>query len=242
MDLNGKVALVTGGAVRIGRALALALAERGARVALHYGTSEAAAEETAAAIRDAGGDAFLMRADLRSASAATCLVEGAAGHFGRLDLLVNSAAVFVPAGVAETSEKNWDLHFAINLKTPFFLAREFAARIAPGQPALIVNIADWRAVRPGPDCIAYTLTKAGMVAMTRSLATALAPNIRVNAIAPGAILPPPGEDEAYLERVAERVPLRRSGSPSELAKGLLYLTDADFVTGEVLFIDGGQNL
>jgi pteridine reductase len=242
MELHGKVALVTGGAVRIGKALALALAERGVRIALHYGRSARAAEETAAAIRAAGSDAEPLSADLAESGSATGLIDRALERFGRLDILVNSAAIFLPGGVGDTSEGDWDRQFAINLKSPFFLAQAFARRHSPGRSGLIVNIADWRAFRPGPDYLAYTLTKAGIVTMTHSLAAALAPQIRVNAIAPGAILPPPGKDDAYLQRLAERIPLRRSGSPHELAKGLLYLAEADFVTGEVLFIDGGEHL
>ncbi|NJC89417.1 MAG: SDR family oxidoreductase [Desulfuromonas sp.] len=242
MELQGKVALITGGAVRIGRALALALAERGVRIALHYGRSADAAKETAAAIRAAGSDAAPLSADLAESGAAADLIDRALERFGRLDILVNSAAIFLPGGVGDTSEGDWDRQFAINLKSPFFLAQAFARRHQPGSSGLIVNIADWRAFRPGPDYLAYTLTKAGIVAMTQSLAAAPAPRIRVNAIAPGAILPPPGKDDVYLQRLADRIPLRRSGSPDDLAKGLLYLAEADFVTGEVLFIDGGEHL
>jgi pteridine reductase len=242
MELKGKVALVTGGAIRVGKALALALAEQGVKIALHYGRSLEAAEETAAAIQGAGSEATLLTADLSESGAAVDLIERAHDRFGRLDILVNSAAIFLPGGIGDTTERDWDQQFAINLKSPFFLAQAFAIRHQPGEPGLIVNIADWRAFRPGPDYLAYTLTKAGIVTMTRSLASALAPQIRVNAIAPGAILPPPGKDDNYLKRLAEKIPLARSGSPKELAKGLLYLAEADFVTGEVLFIDGGEHL
>lgn len=242
MELTGKVALVTGGAVRIGKALALALAGRGVKIALHYGRSAEAAEETAAAIRGMGSEAEPLMADLADCGAAVDLISRTHDRFGRLDILVNSAAIFLPGGIADTNEHDWDQQVAINLKSPFFLAQAFALRHPPGGNGLIVNIADWRAFRPGPDYLAYTLTKAGIVTMTQSLASALAPRIRVNAIAPGAILPPPGKDGAYLERLAEKIPLARSGSPEELAKGLLYLAEADFVTGEVLFIDGGEHL
>lgn len=242
MELQGKVALVTGGAVRIGKALALALAGKGVKIALHYGLSAEAAEETAAAIRELGSEAAPLMADLSKSGAAVDLIERSHDRFGRIDILINSAAIFLPGGIADTNEDDWDQQFAINLKSPFFLARAFALRHPPGESGLIVNIADWRAFRPGADYLAYTLTKAGIVTMTRSLASALAPQIRVNAIAPGAILPPPGADDDYLHRLAEKIPLRRSGSPEELVKGLLYLAEADFVTGEVLFIDGGEHL
>lgn len=243
MELAGKVALVTGGAVRVGRALALALAGRGARVALHYGESRDAAEETTAAIRELGSDAEPLQADLRDAGDASGLIERAAERFGGVvDILVNSAAVFGQGELAEATEAGWDEQFSINLKAPFFLARAFARHLGEGGSGTIVNIADWRAVRPGPAHIPYTLTKAGIVTLTKSLALALAPHIRVNAIAPGAILSPPGEDESYLDRLAERIPLKRHGGPGDVAQALLYLIEAEFVTGQILFVDGGEHL
>jgi pteridine reductase len=241
-DLAGMVALVTGGAVRIGRALALALACRGAFVAVHYGNSAEAAAETVAAIHDSGGSAVALQADLRDISRADGLIEQAEKRLGRLDILVNSAAVYTPAEFVETTEPLWDELFTVNLKAPFFLSRSFARHAGSGRPGQIINIADWRAIRPDPQSIAYSLTKAGIVAMTKGLALALAPNIRVNAIAPGSILPPPGRDEAYLEEIGRRTPLQRHGSTEDLARALLYLVTADFVTGQVLFVDGGEHL
>jgi pteridine reductase len=235
-------ALVTGGAVRIGRALALALAGQGVAVAVHYGNSATAAAETVAAIHACGGNAASFQGDLRNLSQADSIMEQAAKRLGKLDILVNSAAVYEPAGVAETSEPHWDEQFAVNLKAPFFLSRAFARHVGSGRPGQIVNIADWRAIRPDPGSIVYSLTKAGIVAMTKGLALALAPDIRVNAIAPGSILPPPGQDEAYLEKIGRRTPLQRHGSTDDLARALLYLVAAEFVTGQVLFVDGGEHL
>ncbi len=242
VKLEGKVALVTGGAVRIGRALALTLAGRGVKVALHYGSSTKAAALTVAAIHDLGGKAEAFQADLRDTARIDGLIEEAAGRFGPLDILVNSAAIYTPAEFTDTSEALWDEHFSVNLKAPFFLSRAFARHVGTARPAQIVNIADWRAVRPDPRSLAYSLTKAGVVVMTEGLALALAPNIRVNAIAPGAILPPSGRDEAYLARLSEGVPLRRVGSPDEVTSALLYLVTAPYVTGQVLFVDGGAHL
>jgi len=241
-NLEGTVALVTGGAVRIGRALALALAGRGARVALHYGNSTEAAAMTVAAIHDLGGQAAAFQADLRDLTQVGELVARVAERLGPVDILVNSAATFSPADLADISESGWDEQFSVNLKAPFFLARAFAGHVGKERPGQIVNIADWRAVRPDPKSLAYSLTKAGIVAMTKGLALALAPNIRVNAIAPGAILPPPGKDESYLEQLGKQVPLQRHGGPEEVAGALLYLVTAQFVTGQVLFVDGGEHL
>jgi pteridine reductase len=241
-ELEGMVALVTGGAVRIGRALALALAGHGAAVAVHYGNSATAAAETVSAIRDLGGSAEAFQADLRDISRAELLIAQAVERLGRVDILVNSAAVFETVEFLDTTEPIWDEQFTVNLKAPFFLCRAFARQAGSERTGQIVNIADWRAIRPDPQSIAYSLTKAGIVAMTKGLAMALAPDIRVNAIAPGAILPPPGRDEAYLEEIGRRTPLQRHGSTKELAKALLYLVTAEFVTGQVIFVDGGEHL
>jgi pteridine reductase len=242
MELEGKVAVVTGGAVRLGRALALALAARGVRLAIHYGSSTAAAEGTVAQIKAKGSDVVAIQADLRQAALASNVIRLAAAHFHQVDILVNSAAIFEPGSLADTTEANWDKHFAINLKAPFFLSQAFAAHVGRERRGHIVNIADWRAIRPAADHLAYTLTKAGLITLTKSLALALAPNIQVNAIAPGAILPPPGQDKAYLDRLAQTIPARRPGSPEEVAEALLFLLNSDFVTGEVILVTGGQHL
>lgn len=241
MEIEGRVAIVTGGAVRLGRALALALADNGTRVASHYGSSVDAARETLARIR-AVSDGIALAADLQDVAQARSVVERAVQHFGQVDILVNSAAIFEPGDIFTTSETDWERHFAINLKAPFFLSQAFAAHVGRERCAHIINIADWRAFRPGPDYAAYTLTKAALVTMTYSLAQALAPNIQVNAIAPGLILPPPGQDSSYLERKAQAIPVRRAGSPEEIARAMLFLLQSDFVTGEVIFVTGGEHL
>ncbi len=242
MNLKGEVALVTGSAVRLGKALALALAGDGVRLAIHHSRSTAAAEQTVAEIKALGGDAFSVQADLSRPGSASGVIEHTFNHYGRIDILVNSAAIFEPGDLADTTEVLWDKHFDINLKAPFFLSQAFAAHVGSERPGHIVNIADWRAIRPGPHYLAYTLTKAALVTMTQSLALALAPNIRVNAIAPGAILPPPGKGRDYLEQMADRIPLRRAGEPKDVAQALLFLLSSDFITGELIFVTGGEHL
>lgn len=242
MELDGKVAIVTGGAVRLGKALALALAGQGARLVIHYGSSAGPAQATVAEIKALGSDALAVQADLSRSAALPTIVEQAVAHFGQVDILVNSAAIFEPGNWYDTTEEQWDRQFAINLKSPFFLSQAFARHVRRERAGHIVNIADWRGARPGTDHMAYTLTKAALIAMTKSLALALAPNIQVNAIAPGLILPPPGEDQSYLEQKAGEVPARRVGSPEEIAKALLFLLRSDFVTGELIFVTGGQHL
>jgi len=242
MKLDGKVAVVTGSAVRLGKALALALAGHGVRLVIHHGSSADAARETVAQIKALGSDAVAVQADLGQAPLAATLIERAVTHLGRVDVLVNSAAIFEPGSLADTTEANLDRHLAINLKAPFFLSQAFAAHVGRERRGHIVNIVDWRAMRPAADHLAYTLTKAGLITLTQSLALALGPNIQVNAIAPGAILPPPGQDQDYMDRLAQTIPLRRPGSPDEVAKALLFLLDSDFVTGEVILVTGGQHL
>jgi NAD(P)-dependent dehydrogenase (short-subunit alcohol dehydrogenase family) len=243
VELQGKVAIVTGGAVRIGRAISLALADAGAAVVVHSSHSDAQARQTAEEIISGGGQAVAVSADFSNpVPAATSVMQAAIDRFGRVDVLINSAAIFAPGTLASTSEADWDRHFAINLKSPCFLCREFAARHTPGNSASIVNIADWRGLRPAPGHLAYTLTKAALVALTEILAQELAPEIRVNAIAPGAILPPAGAGQDYMERLAENVPLRRSGSVDDVASAVLFLLRSDFITGEVLRVTGGEDL
>ncbi len=242
MELDDRTAVVTGGAVRLGKALALALAEAGVRLAIHYNLSAGPAEEVVAQIRNRGGDALALQADLSRRDQASSVIERAAAHFGQVDILVNSAAIFEPADLAGTTETSWDRHFAINLKAPFFLSQAFAAHVGRNRRAHIVNIADWRGLRPDTGYLAYSLTKAGVLAMTRGLAQALAPNIQVNAIAPGAILPPPGRGQDYLEQLADDIPLQRVGSPADVAGALIYLLKSDFVTGQTIFVTGGQHL
>ncbi len=242
MNLKGKVALVTGSAVRLGKALAFALAGDGARLAIHYSRSTGSAEETVAEIQALGGDAFPVQADLSRSGSASGVIERTVNHFGRLDILVNSAAIFEPGDLADTTEALWDRHFDLNLKAPFFLSQAFATHVGAERQGHIVNIVDWRAIRPGPHYLAYTLTKAALLTMTQSLALALAPNIRVNAIAPGAILPPPGMGRDYLDQLAGRIPLRRTGAPKDVAQALLFLLSSDFITGELIFVTGGEHL
>jgi pteridine reductase len=242
MELAAKVAIVTGAAVRLGRAQALALSEQGARLVIHYNTSSGPAHEVVRQIQSMGGEAIAVQADLGQPMRAHAIVDQAIAHFGQVDILANSASVFEPGHWDDTTEANWDRHFDINLKSPFFLTQAFAKTIDTERRGHVVNIADWRAASPGTDHVAYTLTKAALVAMTKSLAQALAPQIQVNAIAPGLILPPPGQGPEYLDQRAPQIPLERAGSAEEIARALLFLLRSDFVTGELLYVTGGEHL
>lgn len=243
MELKGKVAVVTGGAVRLGRAISLALAKAGAHVVLHYGSSGKDAEETRRQIDSLAPPAVVVRADLRDPKTSAETIFGAVRNsFGRADILINSAAIFEPATLDTLDEAQWDRHFNINLKAPVFFCQAFARQLVPDARGHIVNIADWRAERPIVGHLAYTLTKAGIVALTKELALELAPQIQVNAIAPGAILPPPGKDAEYLERLSNRIPLRKTGSPDDITRTLLFLLESDFMTGEIVHVTGGEQL
>ena len=242
-DLRGQTAIVTGGAVRIGRALAERLASEGMDVCIHYGSSADAAEETLAALRRRGVRATSVQADLRDAlNSSERIVAHAVQELGSVDVLINSAAIFERGRLSDTAPDNWDRHLDINLKAPYCLSRAFAARLAGDRPAHIINIVDWRALRPGIGHLAYTISKAGLVAMTRILAQELAPQVQVNAIAPGAILPAPDASAADFAALGLAAPLQRTGNPGEIADALVYLLKSEYVTGEILHVTGGQQL
>ena len=234
-------ALVTGAGRRLGRAIAVALGERGFRVAVHHHASADGAGETIEAIRDAGGDAFPIRADLRAVAEAERLVDDVAARTGGLDVLVNSAAVMMRTPVGDVTAAAWDDMFALNLRAPFFLAQRAAPHLERTR-GCIVNVADLAAYETWPAYVPHGISKAGVVQMTRALARALAPHVRVNAIAPGAVLLPDDWDAGSGERLAESTPLRRLGSPHDVVTATLYLLDAQYVTGETIIVDGGRHV
>lgn len=244
MELRGTTAIITGGALRVGRAFGLALARCGVNILVHYNRSRGPAAETAQAIEAHGVRAVTHRADLSQDAQIETIVPAALEAFGRVDILINNASVFEPGDFATTTAAEWDRNLQINLKAPFLLSQAFAAALPEGRPGKIINMVDWRALRPGADHFAYTISKAGLVALTRSLAVALAPrDIQVNALALGAILPPAGATQEYLDRLTAQIPARRFGGPQDVVNALLYLLEGgDYVTGEVLLIDGGRHL
>jgi len=240
-DLKGRVALVTGGGRRLGRAFAEALAQRGASLAVHFGSSEKGAEEVVNHARSLGVKAAALQADLADASQAAALIEQATSALGPPDLLINNASIFEPLTLHETTHQAWERHMAINLTAPFLLSQAFARQLGD-QPGAIVNILDWRALRPGADNFPYSISKAALAAMTRSLAVALAPNIRVNGLALGAVLPP-ADAGADPDAALRGVPLPRWATLDEAVHALIFLlAGPDFITGEILHFDGGRQL
>jgi pteridine reductase len=239
--LEGKVALVTGAGRRVGRALAIALGRRGASVGVHFNGSEKGASETAQLIASNGGTAATFEADLTREDAPKQLVEAVAARFGGLDILVNSAAVMIRTPFGEIDARRWDEIFALNLRAPFFLSQAAAAALRR-RKGVIVNIADLAAFETWPGYIPHGLTKSGIVHMTKALARVLAPDVRVNAIAPGTVLLPDGWTEDDEARLNETTPLRRQGSPDDVAEAMLFLIGATYVTGETIIVDGGRHV
>jgi NAD(P)-dependent dehydrogenase (short-subunit alcohol dehydrogenase family) len=242
MEIEGKVALVTGGAKRVGRSIALALAERGAEVVLHYHGSEREAQEALALIKRAGGKPVAVPGDVSVAADVDRIIETAMQAFGRIEIVVNNAAIFYRTPFGELTEEDWDRFLDVNLKGPLLLCRKVGAIMLQQGRGKIVNMADIAGQKVWADYIPYSVSKAGVIALTIGLAKALAPHVQVNAIAPGTVLLPEGTSPEEQERAVRRVPLERLGSPGDIARAVVYLVENDFITGEVLRVDGGQHL
>jgi len=270
MEIRNRIALVTGGAHRVGKSIALALAAEGAHTII---THLSAADEATRTVRDieaCGVQALSIKADQRDPAQIDALFAAIRDRFGRLDILVNNAAVLERRTIFDITPDDWDRTLDTNLRGPFFVAQA-AARLmlaahperSAAKPALrsprpkgvgseaegskdatgcIINIADSSALHPWPSYIAHTVSKAGLVALTQALAVALAPSIRVNAIAPGAVLKPQNWSDEQWAKLTARIPLQRHGTPEDVAQAVLYLIRSDFVTGQLLVLDGGREL
>ncbi len=240
MEGTGRpVALVTGGGIRVGRAVALGLAEDGYDLVVHYRSSKAGAAGVARAAARMGRRVHTVRADLSLEADAVRLARAAEEGFGRLDLLVNSASTFVAGDLLEVTADEWDAVLAVNLRAPFLLVRE-TADLLRGAGGSVVNIVDLSALQPWTSHPAHSVSKAGLLHLTRVMARRLAPEVRVNAVAPGVVLPPEHFGEEEVERARERVPLGRIGVPGDVVEAVRFLAGADYVTGEVIVVDGGE--
>jgi NAD(P)-dependent dehydrogenase (short-subunit alcohol dehydrogenase family) len=235
------VALVTGAGRRIGRHLALRLAAEGARLAVHYHRSRPEAEAVVAEITAAGGEAFCIAADLTRHADIETLFSAIEKRFGRLDILVNSAAQFSPTPLAEATEEQWDQILDSNLKAQFFCAQRAAPLLRAGGHGRIVNFASLGSLVAWPRYTAYCVSKAGVIMLTRCLARTLAPDITVNAVAPGTISFPDDTPE-IAEDYIRKAPLQRTGTPEDISNAVMYLVQAPFVTGHVLVVDGGRSI
>ena len=239
--LSGRVALVTGAGKRLGRAVALRLAKEGADIAVHYGKSGSEAREVVGEIEKLGRRAAAFSAELTDVSAIRKFVADVAAHFGRLDILVNSAANFLETKFSETSEAAWDASLDTNLKAPFFCAQAAAPYLIASGRGVIINFSDIGGLMGWREFLPHSISKAGVVMLTRVLAKELGPKVRVNALAPGTITMP-GDPPEWEQDFRQKAPLSRSGRPEEIADAVMYLLTAEFVTGHVLVIDGGRTL
>jgi NAD(P)-dependent dehydrogenase (short-subunit alcohol dehydrogenase family) len=235
-------ALVTGGAQRIGRAIALALAQRGYAVAVQARRSRVEADRLVGEIAAAGGRAATLETDLADHAAVLRLVPATVAAIGPLTLLVNNAAEFEPDEIGRLDRDRFDRHVAVNLRAPIFLADAFAAQLPAGAVGAIVNMLDQRVLKPTPRFLSYGLSKSALYAATTTLAQALAPRIRVNAVAPGPTLPSPRQDAQAFARQVRALPLDRGPTPRDVADAVLYLASAASVTGVTIAVDGGQHL
>jgi pteridine reductase len=239
MEIQGRVALVTGGARRVGRALTLALAEAGADVVINYHRSADEAAQTAADVEALGRRGIVVQGDVSQPADVARMVAAAEEQAGRLDILVNSASLFQRTVFARITPDEWDRVMDVNLKGPFLLSQAAAPLLARDGGGVIINIVDLSALQPWPSFAHHAVSKAGLLHLTGVLARALAPAVRVNAIAPGTVLPPEHHDG---EDGSERRLVTRAGDTGDVVAALLYLVRSDFVTGENLVVDGGRML
>jgi NAD(P)-dependent dehydrogenase (short-subunit alcohol dehydrogenase family) len=240
MELNGKVALVTGAARRVGRAIALGLASRGAILAVHYRNSAAPAADTVATIEAGGGVARAFHADLEKISDIEAMVNSVAAAFGRLDILVNSASVFYRKPLEELTERDWDMNLDTNLKAPFFAAKYAGAIMRRQGAGKIVNIGDSAGIRPYNNYLPYTVSKSALIGLTQALAKALAPQVQVNCLAIGPVQPPEDYSADQIEALARSTLTKRLGTPQDVARAVLFLCETDIATGATLVLDGGR--
>ncbi|NNF27081.1 MAG: SDR family oxidoreductase [Gemmatimonadetes bacterium] len=236
-----RTALVTGGAVRVGRAIALGLAEEGFRLAVHYNRSSGPAEGVVEEIEAGGGAAASFQADLSQSASAGGLIRQVEERFGDLHALVNSASIYRPDTISEGTDEAWELIQAINVRAPFQLVRE-AAPLLTRTGGCVVNIVDLSAFQVWNRFGIHSVSKTALLKLTRVQARTLAPSVRVNAVAPGNVLPPEDDSEEEIEASRRRVPLGRIGDPTDVVGAVRYLVNAPYVTGEVVVVDGGRLL
>lgn len=242
MQIKNAVVLITGAAMRVGRAIALELAKRGGILSFSYYLEDEPWQETMAEIKDHGGDCLAVQTEIRSSAAIKNLVQRTIAHFGRIDVLINNASVWLKAPLLEISEEQWDQALDINLKGPFLASQAVAPYMLSQGKGVILNIADLSAFQTWPEYAHHAASKAGLVSLTKSMAVELAPIIRVNAIAPGTVLLPDNHTIEKKEWAEGKSLLKRIGSPEDVTRLVTFLIESDFITGSVYFVDGGRSL
>lgn len=240
IKIKGKTILITGAARRLGQRAAFAAASRGANLILHYNTSSEEVEATASGLKEMGVKAWTMQADLSNLDDIHHLITQA-NEISNLYGLINNASIFKSINLLDSTDSDWEDHLRVNLTAPFILTREFARNYSGSETGRIINLLDWRALRPGRDHFPYTISKAGLAALTKSSALNLAPGIIVNGIALGAILPPEGESET--QDILKSVPAKRWAEMREFEETILFLLEGpEYITGEIIHLDGGRHL
>jgi NAD(P)-dependent dehydrogenase (short-subunit alcohol dehydrogenase family) len=239
VSIKGKTALITGAAKRIGRATALALADDGVNVIVHYSSSSSEADKLAAEIKERGVSAWTIKADFSDPAEYEALIDRARTLAGSLDILINNASIFPIEKLEDVTFDGVVSNMQVNAWAPFVLSRDFARLIGRGR---IVNLIDSRVTGYDWFHVGYIWSKHVLLSMTRMMALQYAPDITVNGVAPGLITPPPGQDVSYIERLAGTVPLRKHGEPEDVADAVSFLVKSDFITGEVIYVDGGRHL
>ena len=237
-----KNALVTGAAKRLGRAIALDLAQAGWNVAIHYNGSEAEAQSAADAAGKFGVKAEILQADLSKEAETATLVSRAVAAIGPLTALINSASLFENDDWQSATRKSWDDHIEVNLRSPLLLSQLFATQLPAGQNGNIINLIDQRVLKPTPQFLSYSVSKAGLYWLTTTLAQGMGPNIRVNAVGPGPTLKNPRQSDADFDRQRDATILKRGAEPADICAAVRYLLDAPAVTGQMIAVDGGQHL
>ena len=241
-DVTRKTVLITGAGRRIGRAVAEDLGAAGWAVAVHYNGSKTDAESAAAAIKADGGNAIALCADLSNAASLSKLLEAAVDALGPIGCLINNASIFERDDMNTATADSWDAHMSINLRAPFLLSQAFAKQLPDGERGAIVNIVDERVWHLTQHFTSYTVSKAGLWTLTQTMAMALAPHIRVNAIGPGPTLPSPRQSQAQFDTQSESMPLRRGTTPAEICSAAQFILSAPAMTGQMIALDGGQHL
>lgn len=243
MEIKGKVAIVTGSAKRVGKSIALALAQRGAHVIIHYKSSEDHAYSTVETIKSYGVESYAFSGDLSSPAEAASLVHKTLRHFPTVDILVNSASIYERTPLARITEKEWDKHLDTNLKGAFFIAQAAARVMLKQKSGKIVNIIDSDVHRPYKEYLPYLVSKTGMVGLTQCLAMELAPHVQVNGVSPGPVLMQPHWGSNIVKAIIKTTPLGRIGQPEDVANTVLFCIEGtDFMTGAIIPIDGGQHI
>lgn len=242
MNLNGKVALVTGGAKRIGKAIVLALAARGCKLVVHYHTAQTEAEATVREVHAAGQEAIALHADITQEAAVDRMIEAAVARFGRIDILVNNAAVFFRTPVDTLTVEEWERVMEVNLTGTFLCAQKIGLRMREWGWGHIINMADVAGLRPWADYIPYSVSKACVITFTQGLALELAPQVMVNAIVPGPVLFQDGTPDEVQRREIDKTLVKRAGTPEEVAEVVVFVAESDYSTGSLFHVDGGRSL